>query len=186
MNDARPSLDETLAEVWQLLANGVAQADDPARLPVLGTVDDTGAPQLRTVALRDAYPSPGILEIHTDILSHKINELRNTPQVSLHIWHPDNLIQLRLSGSALIETADYATQRWDSVPAASRVSYGHRPPPGTPIPHSDAFTCVPIRERFAVVLITLTHIESVSLDPAGHRRAAFSRDDNWAGQWLSP
>lgn len=186
MNDTPPDLDETLAEVWDILAKGVTHGDAPARLPVLATVDATGTPRLRTVALRAAHKSTAILEIHTDILSSKIRELRDNPHVSLLIWHSDILVQLRLSGTAQINTTGIAAQRWMDVPVASRVSYGHLPPPGTKIAASDAYECNPSPDRFAVLVIQLTHIESVSLDPAGHRRAEFIPDDAWQGHWVSP
>lgn len=178
MNNS-PSLGQTLDQTWQILTQPGTR-----HMVVLATTDEDGAPQARMVALRHCDRTRAIMRVYTDIKSFKIKGLQADPRVSILLWLPDDLQQLRLSGTAEILTGNPAL--WDQVPNLNREAYGHMPPPGTPIASSDDWSIAPSPDRFGVLEIRLSHIDAVSLDPKGHRRAEFHQHDNWQGRWLSP
>ncbi len=170
---------------WQHIARGVADAKSPARYPTFVTVSPDGVPQARTVALRGASQSAGTLEVHTDTQTDKITALRANDLAALHIWLPRADLQIRLTGRTEILTGPQVDAAWARVPAASRVSYGTMPAPGTPIGHVYAYEKPPLRDRFAVLVCHLAQIDLVHLD-SRHRRAVFDRVDDWRGTWVAP
>ena len=170
---------------WARLSRGVAEAKSPARYPVLATVSPLGAPEARTVALRKADRGAGLVEMHTDIYSHKIASLRHTPQAQLHVWDRKANLQIRLSLEVAILTGEAVATRWQGVPEASRTSYGTTPTPGTPIGSAYAYEKPSDPAAFAVLEGTITQIDLVELN-IPHRRALYRSQSGWAGQWLSP
>lgn len=174
-----------LAHAWQHLSRGVADRRAPARYPTFATVGPDGIPQARTVALRGASPSAGTLEVHTDIVTDKVIALRRNPVAALHVWIPRSDLQIRVTAQVEILTGDVVQGQWDQIPAASRVSYGTLPDPGTPIDHVYAYEKPAERARFAVLACTVMSLDLVHLG-AQHRRAGYSREDEFTGKWLAP
>ncbi|WP_405404671.1 pyridoxamine 5'-phosphate oxidase family protein [Paracoccus sp. Ld10] len=188
MNDPHPwavGLDSLRDQVWQRLRRGVADRHDPARHPVLATVTPGGMPQARTVVLRGADPAAGVLEVHTDLMSGKVADLRANPLVALHVWDAGAHLQTRIEARAAILTGDAVAQVWARVPDPSRQSYGSQPPPGTPIDDALAYAKRPDAACFAVLRLTVLAIDAVHLGPQ-HRRARYTRETGWQGQWLAP
>ena len=76
---------------WHRVIRGVRDRHAPARHPTLATVSSEGLPQARTVVLRKADRTSGRLEIHTNLFSAKVAELKAMPDaapfavVHLHI-----------------------------------------------------------------------------------------------------
>ncbi|WP_420011129.1 pyridoxamine 5'-phosphate oxidase family protein [Tateyamaria sp.] len=122
-----------LADAWKHMEHGVADGTSPARFPTFGTVAPNGTPEIRTVALRFAYPDRAVVEVHTDIATPKITALKHNPVAALHVWLPEAQLQIRLTGRVEIRTGPQVEAEWAKVPVASRVSYGTMPIPGTPI-----------------------------------------------------
>ena len=174
-----------LEEGWQHLRRGVADGKAPARYPTFATVSSDGLPEARTVALRHAGQAEGVVEVHTDIATPKVAALRANPHAALHVWVPRSNLQIRLTSRVTIQTGDAVQAAWDKVPAASRVSYGTAPDPGTPISDVYAYEKPARRDRFAVLHCVISHIDLVHLG-AQHRRAEFRRSEAWKGQWLAP
>lgn len=174
-----------LAEAWQHLSRGVADSRSPARYPTFVTVAADGTPQARTVALRGARRSTASIEVHTDIATPKVAELRHNPVAALHVWLPRADLQIRLTTQVSIVTGDAVDAQWHKVPAASRVSYGTQPVPGTPIAQVYAYEKPAERASFAVLDCTVTMIDLVHLGPQ-HRRAQFIATDDWRGTWCAP
>lgn len=176
-----PDLAATFDQLWDLLGQR-----GPKRIGVLASLDKVGAPQARSVALCESDRTPGLISVRADYLSSKIEGLKADPRVSYHLWMPDEFVQLRLSGTAQIITGPKVRELWNKIPLPHREAYGHLPAPGRPVSASDDWIIAPSPERFTVLEIKLSHIDVVSLDPKGHRRAEFLRDNGWQGQWLSP
>lgn len=174
-----------LDAAWQHMRRGVADSRSPARYPTFATVSRTGLPEARTVALRRANRPAAVVEVHTDIVTPKVEALRAFPRAALHMWLPKPRLQIRLTTTVAILTDVSVDPEWDRVPLASRVSYGTVPDPGTPIDDVFAYDKPPVRERFAVLRCTIDHIDLVHLGER-HRRAAFVRTDGWRGAWLAP
>ncbi|WP_296476091.1 pyridoxamine 5'-phosphate oxidase family protein [Roseinatronobacter sp.] len=173
------------AQVWTRLARGVRDRRAAARHPTLATVSPTGMPQARTVVLRAADSVSGNLDIHTDIHSTKVKELRATPLAALHVWDGTAHLQLRLDASVTILTGTDVAEIWAQVPETSRIAYGSRPAPGQPVADALAYAKHPDPACFAVLRFHVLAMDVLHLGRA-HRRARFSRHDSWAGQWLAP
>ena len=89
---------------WQRLLRGVHDRHAPARHPTLATVTPDGLPAARTVVLRAADQSAGRLELHTNLHSAKIADLRATPVAALHVWDNGSRLQIRLEADVAIAT----------------------------------------------------------------------------------
>ena len=174
-----------LDEAWQHLGRGVADSRSPARYPTFATTASDGTPEARTVALRGANRSAGIVEVHTDVETDKVRALRDLPVAALHIWLPRANLQIRMTANVNIHTGPDVEGSWTRVPPASRVSYGTLPAPGTPISDVYDYEKPPERARFAVLQCHLCKIYLVHLDTR-HRRAIFKKDDDWKGAWVAP
>ena len=172
-------------KLWSVLGRGVADAKHPARRPTFATVSPDEWPEARTVVLRSADQAAAELTLHTDLYSDKITSLRTTPRAALHIWVPQQNLQLRLQAGVTIQHGGDTRALWDKIPDHAQQSYGVTPPPGTPIAGALDYVKEPDPATFAVLICALTHIDVVHLGD-DHRRIAFSRDRGWAGQWLSP
>lgn len=181
-----PKLDSAWTRAWDILRQAIAEDRSPLRFVTLATVDAQNAPQQRTVVLRELDAQAATLGVFTDARSHKIGELGANDAVSLHLWVPDHLIQLRLSGQAKITQGEALRTDWEKVPDHMREAYGHVPSPGTKIDAPDAWTEQPDIENFAKITVTLSQFDIVCLSPHGHWRAKFIRENNWKGDWLSP
>ena len=178
-------LPQLYAEVWARLTRGVHDRHAPARHPTLATVTPDGRPQARTVVLRAADKTAGSLDIHTDLRSAKVGDLRITPLAAVHVWDASAHLQLRLEADVTLLTGPEVAAIWANVPAASRVSYGGTPAPGQRIAQALDYKKVADPGSFVVLRLTVATIEALHLGP-NHRRAQFDRSDKWAGTWLAP
>lgn len=173
------------AEVWLRLMRGVRDRHAPARHPTLATVNPDGRPEARTVVLRAADKAAGTLDIHTDLRSAKVRDLRVTPFAALHVWDASAHLQLRLEAHVTILTGPDVAAIWADVPDLSRLSYGSTPAPGQPIAQALDYTRAADPASFAVLRLGITTLDALHLGP-NHRRARFDRDNDWAGTWLAP
>ena len=178
-------LADLYAQVWTRLVRGVRDRRAPTRHPTLATVKPDGKPQARTVVLRAADKNAGSMDIHTDMHSAKVAELRNTPYAALHVWDEAARLQMRLKTIVTILTGADVAAIWASVSDKSRLSYGSLPAPGEPIAQALAYTKLPDPASFAVLRLTVQTIDVLHLGP-NHRSARFDRDADWAGMWLCP
>jgi pyridoxamine 5'-phosphate oxidase len=178
-------LSRLYAEVWLRLVRGVHDRHAPARHPTLATATPEGRPQARTVVLRAAGKLAGTLDIHTDLRSAKVGDLRVTPFAAVHVWDASAHLQMRLEARVTILTGQDVAAIWAGVPEASRLSYGTSPAPGQPIERALAYRKAPDPAYFAVLRLSVSTIDALHLGP-NHRRARFDRNDNWAGEWLAP
>ncbi|WP_341247537.1 pyridoxamine 5'-phosphate oxidase family protein [Nereida ignava] len=178
-------LSQLYAEVWASLMRGVHDRHAPARHSTLATVSTDGRPQARTVVLRAANKMAGTLDIHTDLHSAKVRELRVTPFAALHVWDASANLQLRLEAHVTLLTGPDVAAIWESVPAASRLSYGSDPAPGQPIAKALDYTKGADQASFAILRLAVETVDALNLGQQ-HRRARFNRDDNWAGMWVAP
>lgn len=173
------------AEVWRQLTRGVHDRHASARHPTLATVSPDGRPQARTVVLRAADKTAGMLAIHTDLRSAKVTDLRATPFVALHIWDTSAHLQVRIEAHVTILTGPDVAATWQGVPEASRGAYGTTPAPGQPIAQALDYAKAADSACFAVLQLRLSTIDALHLGQ-NHRRARFDRQNDWAGTWLAP
>ncbi|TVS01867.1 MAG: pyridoxamine 5'-phosphate oxidase [Rhodobacteraceae bacterium] len=187
-HDPRPwatTLPSLLDEVWSRLARGVHDRRAAARHPTLATVSQSGAPQARTVVLRDADRSGACLRIYTDLYSAKVAELRARPQAALHVWDRGAHLQMRFSASVTILTGAEVANLWAQLPQGARLSYGGAPRTGQPLSDALAYQKSPDQAAFAVLHLDLQEMDILHLR-SQHRRARFARTHGWAGMWCTP
>lgn len=178
-------LSELHAQVWTRLARGVHDRHAPARHPTLATIGTDGMPQARTVVLRATDRSAATLDLHTDLHSAKVAELRANPRASLHVWNPSPHLQVRIEAEVAILTGAAVADIWERVPEPSRMAYGSLPAPGQPIADALDYDKSPDQAAFAVLRLSVQAIDAVHLGH-DHRRARFNRADGWTGRWLAP
>ena len=170
---------------WQRLVRGVHDRHAPARHPTLATVSPDGLPKARTVVLRAADKSLGRLEIHTNLHSSKIADLMAKPVAALHVWDSGSWLQIRLQVDVKVASGTDVADTWARVPERSRTAYSSSRAPGHPIPAALAYDHAPDPAVFAVLQLDIQTLDLLHLG-ADHRRAQFTRENDWAGQWLVP
>ena len=175
-------LDGTLGAAWDRLADGApgGGARGTVSLATLGA----DGPEVRTVVLRRADRAAAEIEVHSDARAAKVRALGSDPRAALVLWDAEMRLQVRVRLRCRVLMGD--GPRWAALSDAARWNYGAEPPPGTPIEAPDAWRRPKAREGFAAIVGAVEEIDTVLLDPEGHRRALFRAADGFAGRWLSP
>ena len=172
----------TLDAAWRRMAEGAVRGGDAGAVSfaTLGA----GGPEVRTVVLRGADREAAEVEVNSDSQAAKVVALAADPRAALMLWDAAMRLQIRarLRCRVLVSDAD----RWSALSDAARWNYGAEPPPGTAIDAPDAWERPRARDGFAAIVGEVLEIDTVLLDPAGHRRALFRAADGFAGRWLSP
>ena len=172
----------TLDAAWARMAEGAARGGDRGAVS-LATLGAEG-PEVRTVVRRRADRASAEVEVHTDSRSAKVAALAAEPRAALMLWDAGMRFQVRsLLRCRVLMAGD---GRWGTLSDEARWNYGAEPPPGTPIDAPDAWERPRAREGFAAIVGEVEALDTVLLDPAGHRRALFRAADGFAGRWLSP
>ncbi|MBL4918744.1 pyridoxamine 5'-phosphate oxidase family protein [Szabonella alba] len=167
---------------WRRLDRRPGAGRDPL-LMTLATVAPDGWPEARMVVLRGADRAAGRLEIHTDTATAKVTALQADPRAELVFWDAGADLQIR--AALRVSILPQAAGRWAQIPESSRMAYGTRPAPGSPIPSAFAYDKTPDPARFAALIGQVEAFDLVHLGPR-HRRARFLAADGWRGQWLAP
>lgn len=182
------------------MSNGAAYAKDFFHLPVMGSVSDN-IPSTRIVVLRNVDSTNRAITFHTDIRSDKVTALQLNPNISFLFYHPDDRIQVRLNGLAVIEYASaLADEAWLKSNTSSRKCYlaekgsgelTNVPEDSLPVAFSGINPSTEESERgrknFCVVKSTILQMEWVWLNYKGHRRARFQyTTDGLVATWLIP
>ena len=190
-------------QAWNVIQNGLKDRNSPAHAPVVGTVDEFGAPQLRVMILRDACRDTRMLRFNTDARSQKITQMRANGKTSIQFYDAAAKVQLRLSGKAVaIVDGAVADTAWSQSTPFARRRYMAEASPGSEIPmpssglpdwiqgrQTSEPQLVDARPNFATLLFQAEQIEWLYLANAGHRRARWNWDAQWNlwdGRWLIP
>jgi pyridoxamine 5'-phosphate oxidase len=194
-------LEASLAQAWSLLQRGATDRRSPMHTLTLATCNADGGPDARLLVLREADPATARLRFHTDARSDKAARIGQSAPVSLLAYDPEAHIQLRLAGTASIDTGSPAR-----LAAWGRTSlYGRRCYLGDIGPGGDSTVAtsglpadvegieptearaMPGLAHFALLWVNVTRIEWLFLAHHGHRRARFEADgSSWVGRWLIP
>ncbi len=187
-------LDETRAQVWALLARGVADRRSAFHAPVVATLGLDGRPRARVVIMRACDVAAGTLRFNTDRRTEKFAEFLRDPRVSLTGYDAGAKIQIRVEGSASLHADDaVADEAWAASRPFSRICYGTMPAPGTLRTEGGDFALPATegqigegRANFSTVVIRVHTLEWLYLAHAGHRRARFDVQAGGEGVWLTP
>lgn len=168
---------------WQALEDALAGKDNPMRQVTLAT-STNGRPDARILILRGVDRAKGMIEVHTDLFSSKINDLKANPNAVFLAWSPTRQLQLRLFADISVQSGSAVRDLWEKVPETSRLGYGGTQP-GSPIdshkPRGPADS-----ERFAVIQGHVNRVDALELGSPYHRRAIFEASDGFTGRWVSP
>ena len=172
----------TLDAAWARMIDGAAKGGDRGTVS-LATLGRDG-PEVRTVVLRRADRGLAEVEIHSDAHAAKVRALEVDPRAAFVLWDAGMRFQIRVRMTVGVIVGD--ERRWSILSDEARWNYGAEPPPGTPIAAPGAWERPKRRDGFAALIGTVESLDTVLLDPAGHRRALFEAADEFAGRWLSP
>lgn len=186
MTDWYTGLDTTLDHVWRLLSRAPVDRRSPLRTPVMATVGAYGVPNARVVVLRAAARSAGILEVYTDKRSKKVNDLEISAFATFCVWVPKADLQIRIKTIANILSGSEVLPLWQSLSEPARRVYGGVPAPGVLLAHPSEFGARPDPAALALLRCVISEIETLHLGADLHRRARFSRNDDWQGSWCAP
>ena len=158
----------------------------------LATSSPGGHPGLRTLVLRGFERFPACAEMHSDARAGKVRDITHASQVTLLSWSSADHLQLRFEGTARLHRDDeVARARWDRLSPKARNTYGLRAEPGTPVPDPEEQAHLPPDEQFrqfTVILISLSNIDVLRLDPEGGQMRASGRftSSGITAQWIGP
>lgn len=178
------SLSTLWAEAWERLAAAPEDRVAPYRFLSLATSDLDGWPDTRTVVLRSVDPKDAILQINTDGASDKCKALAADARCSLLFWDPGHQVQLRCQATATLRAG--TAEEWAALPELQTLSYGGMPSPGVPIEHPADHTRLGNPDRLTIITCTVQRVDLVHLGEDRHRRALYTRETNWQGQWIAP
>ena len=185
---------------WTRIANGAKSSKDIFHLPVVGLVSNN-TPSTRVVVLRKVDVVKREITFHTDIRSDKVHFLQQNPNISFLFYHPEDRIQIKLSGTAVVETDSLdAEEAWLKSNTSSRKCYLAQKGSGaitdTPddsIPSSflgrnpNKAESEAGRKNFCMVKSCILQMEWVWLNHMGHRRIRFDyTSENLTSNWLIP
>ena len=193
--------DTILADAWALLEQGASSRHSAAHHPVVATLTADGLPDQRVMILRAADRSSATLRFHTDARSPKVAQVGDGAPTHVLVYEPAAKLQLRLSGTARIETdSPTADAAWAASTTFARRCYMAEAAPGDGIdgPTSGLPAWIegkqpseadvaPSRAHFAILLVTIERIDWLHLANSGHRRAVIEqRGPDWHGGWRIP
>ena len=185
MNEWWLSLPTLLDQVWLRLGRGVVDRKADARHPTFATSGLSGA-EARVVVLRHADRAQSTVSVYSDLRAGKIQDLMHDPRASILVWEQNAKLQIRLRVHVEIKSGNAVTDHWQRVPERAKAVYGSEPAPGAPLEHPEQLVAHGKPEAFAVLVCTINEIETLYLGSDLHRRAKFSPDSAWAGQWIAP
>lgn len=198
--DYYSQLDAAENMAWDMLEKGAASAKQAFHTPVLATVTADGAPQARTIVMREADRDTLMLRGNTDQRAPKAHQIANDSRVQLLFYDASAKVQIRVTAHAdLITQGATRTEAWATSMPGSKVCYLAQGAPGT---DQDAPTSglpdyadqgqrvAPDKleagmKNFAVILFSVEAIDWLYLDSNGHRRAQFDYVSN-KKSWVIP
>jgi pyridoxine/pyridoxamine 5'-phosphate oxidase len=179
--------DSFFEELSKEILNGVEERGHPFRFITMATVGNETIARLRTVVLRHVSKDLQ-LTIYTDSRSQKINHIKENNQVSLLLYHPEKLLQLKIEGVAkIVSDTEKLKTYWTAIPENNRKDYITTISPGNNITNPDQIEYIKDENYFVMIDITPTKIEYLNLKRPNHIRIEFKKANNaWKGTFLVP
>lgn len=186
--DYYSQLDAAENMAWDMLEQGARSAKESFHTPVLATVAADGAPQARTIVMREADRDALSLRGNTDQRAPKAHQMANDSRVQLLFYDVSAKVQIRVTAKAELVTGGSArTEAWATSMPGSKVCYLAQGAPGTDqeAPTSGLPDYADLGQRvapdkleaglknFAIIRFSVEAIDWLYLDSKGHRRAQF-------------
>lgn len=175
-----------LNEAKKELINGYSKKRHPFRYFSLATIKDS-QPEIRTIVLRKLIDDFNII-FYTDYRSEKTKHIKNNSNVSALFYHPKKLLQIKITGNAVLEKDLSKIERsWKNINDNSKKDYTTILAPGSPIKNPDLVD-YSINNNFCIVKIIPKKIEILQLKRPNHIRISYfkGKDNEWIGQFLTP
>ncbi|WP_321917973.1 pyridoxamine 5'-phosphate oxidase family protein [Paraburkholderia sp. J11-2] len=192
-------MDQIVDAVWARLhaCANAGKERSPFTMLQAATIGLDGAPAVRTVVLRRAAREQRAVMFHTDVRSTKVAELRRDSRISLIGCDLDAGVQIRLYGVArLVEAPSETRAAWNASRPRTLIVYRTPLAPATPVAspaethaaaHGEDLDPTDGFENFCLVEVTVSRIDYLDLNPAGHMRASLVFDEGkWRGTWIAP
>lgn len=160
----------------------------PFCFATLSTLGLERNPRLRTIKIREFDKESLRLVFYTDSRSKKILHIKENNKVSMLLYHPQKLLQLRLEGLAFRERdPDVLQHHWNLVQDNARRDYTTVAAPGTEIANPERIEYLDKDTYFCVVYVLPFKIEYLKLKRPHHLRVRFSKDKgSWKSDYLVP
>ena len=175
-------------EIVAELQSSVEQAQHPFKFATLATLGLERLPRMRTIKIRNFDPEGMQLTFYTDSRSKKILHIKENNKVSLLMYHPEKLLQLRFEGLAIRERDEEVLQEnWARVDGKAKKDYTTAYAPGTEIQNPERIEYLEEDAYFSMVYILPFKIEYLRLKRPNHLRVRYSkREGIWKSDFLVP
>ena len=180
------------------LSTGIETAKHEYHSFVLSTLRNN-VPDSRTVILRSFDKKLNSISFHSDIRSSKITDIRKNQNVSALFYSKVRKTQLRISGTAVIETQDNVLEKiWKTMTPESKICYMGPYSPSEKInsykPNLPSITPYEINEEyekfgynnFCRIKITLKSLDILKLSYKGHQRVSYGFKEKIESNWVAP
>jgi len=170
------------------LQASIGEANHPFKFATLATLGLERLPRMRTIKIRGFEPDSLQLTFYTDSRSKKILHIKENNKVSLLMYHPKKLLQLRFEGLAIRERNDEVLrEHWTGVKGRSQKDYTTVYAPGTEIQHPEKIEYLEDDIYFTMVYILPFKVEYLKLKRPNHLRVRYSkREGTWKSDFLVP
>lgn len=186
---------------WQMLSSAVSDRKHPMRSMVVGSVSGSMA-QIRTIVLRKVEIETKKIYFHTDIRSSKIEDIKQTGQLSWLAYDQTQRTQIRLCGATILHhDNDIAKTQWNLTQHHSRRNYLLPEGPGKN--ESEDFKILKDKlsdfsytleeseagfQNFVVVETSVEKLDWYYAHHTGNRRAGFTYEHGIIknAEWLTP
>jgi len=176
-----------LQEIKEELQKGPTEKDHPFRFFTFSTVGLDQVARLRTVVLRDVSKDLK-LTFYTDKRSKKITHIQENKRVSLLLYHPGKLLQLKIEGIATYKDDDATKEKyWSKLDSYAKKQYTTSRSPGSNLINPQNLEYLNEENHFCLVEITPYKIEYLKLSQPNHLRVRFSKVGlKWESEFLVP
>ena len=182
------TLENVRDNISKNLLDGVKNRNSDFRTFTLCTTGDL--PSARTVVLRGYDPSSGIITLHTNYHTKKINEIEINANVCCVFYSKKSKLQYRCFGDAKINHRnDIAKKAWDKMSDLSKECYFQNPLPDTKINNFNDFSKNITNNQsdyFSTININVRCIDWLYLKREGHRRANIFINMPQDDMWVAP
>ena len=174
-------------ELSNELHNGVNEKGHPFRYITLATIGANSIARLCTVVLREVSKNLS-LTIYTDSRSKKIGNLKLNDRISVLMYHPDKLLQLKIEGVAkIVDDTKRLDSRWKNIQSNSKRDYITSDSPSSEISNPNEVEYLEDEHFFAMIDINPKKIEYLKLKRTNHIRVAFEKESSgWKSTFLIP
>ncbi|MFX0557615.1 pyridoxamine 5'-phosphate oxidase family protein [Maribacter sp. CXY002] len=169
------------------LQKGISEHGHPFRYATLGTIGLDKIARLRTVVIREVSHDQNIV-FFTDKRSKKVTHIKENPNVSLLLYHPEKLLQIRIEGLANIHVDEKTLSKyWNRIQAKGKKDYTTKYAPGSTIKNPDEIEYLDEHHHFCMITIVPFKLEYLKLKRPNHIRVKFSKnEDLWVSEFLVP